>query len=91
MNTKTLATELQGQLVDSIDSTHPWKLLYRMSADGPSCYTFHKLCDDKGPTLTVVRCRLADEAEYVTTPPIPAASSSFGRSCRLGRLMSALP
>ena len=28
-------------------------LLYRMSRDGPEILTFHKLCDNKGPTLTL--------------------------------------
>ena len=28
-------------------------LLYRLSRDGPEIWTFHKLCDNKGPTLTL--------------------------------------
>jgi len=28
-------------------------LLYRLSRDGPEISTFHKLCDNKGPTLTL--------------------------------------
>ena len=32
-----------------------FQLLFRKSRDGSSCSTFHKLCDFKGPTLTLVR------------------------------------
>ena len=31
-----------------------FELLFRKSRDGSSCKTFHKYCDDKGPTLTLV-------------------------------------
>ena len=32
-------------------------LLYRISRDGPEIYTFHQLCDNKGPTLTLIDLR----------------------------------
>jgi len=31
------------------------ELLYRLSKDGPSYQTFHQNCDDKGPTLTLIK------------------------------------
>lgn len=31
------------------------KLLYRLSQDGPGNHTFHFFCDNKGPTLTLVK------------------------------------
>ena len=31
------------------------ELLYRLSRDGASYQTFHQNCDDKGPTLTLIR------------------------------------
>jgi len=31
------------------------ELLYRLSRDGPSYQTFHQNCDDKGPTLTLIK------------------------------------
>ena len=31
-----------------------FELLFRKSRDGFSCHTFHKKCDNKGPTLTLV-------------------------------------
>lgn len=32
-----------------------WKLLYKASVDGWGAARFHELCDDKGPTLTVIQ------------------------------------
>jgi len=32
-----------------------WKLLYKASRDGFSASTFHKLCDDKGATMTIIK------------------------------------
>jgi len=29
-------------------------LLYRMTRDGPEILTFHQLCDNKGPTITLI-------------------------------------
>ena len=31
------------------------ELLYRMSKDGESYDDFHNLCDNKGPTLTLIK------------------------------------
>lgn len=33
-----------------------WRLLYKASRDGFSASQFHSKCDDKGPTIVVVRC-----------------------------------
>jgi len=32
-----------------------WKLLYKASRDGFSATTFHALCDNKGPTMTIIK------------------------------------
>jgi hypothetical protein len=32
-----------------------WKLLFRASEHGYSCSEFHRLCDDKGPTMVFVK------------------------------------
>lgn len=32
-----------------------WALLYRASRDGPTAESFHRLCDDRGPTYVVIR------------------------------------
>ena len=36
------------------------KLLFRMSRDGGDTSTFHKLCDNKGPTLTLFKIEDGD-------------------------------
>ena len=32
-----------------------WKLCWRASRDGWNANTFHSLCDEKGPTITIIR------------------------------------
>ena len=32
-----------------------WKLIYRGTRDGFAASTFHSLCDDKGPTITLIK------------------------------------
>ena len=32
-----------------------WKLIYRASEHGYSAKSFHECCDDKGPTLVVIK------------------------------------
>ncbi len=54
-----------GSLVNSSDGTklngwygnagQAWQLCYKRSTHGYSSYTFHSLCNGKGPTITVVR------------------------------------
>jgi hypothetical protein len=34
-----------------------WCLLYKGSRDGFNAKDFHRLCDNKGPTITVIRTR----------------------------------
>ena len=33
-----------------------WRLLFRASRDGFAALKFHSKCDNKGPTITVVKC-----------------------------------
>ena len=40
-----LPTDLEGE----------WRLLFRASRDGFETQTFHSKCDNKGPTITVVK------------------------------------
>lgn len=40
--------------IDPFNNKIKFELLFRKSRDGSSCYTFHKNCDNKGPTLTLV-------------------------------------
>ena len=43
-----------GKLTTWLNEETNWKLCYRASKDGWSGTTFHSLCDNKGPTVTVV-------------------------------------
>ena len=38
-----------------MQSNSQWKRCWRASLDGWAASTFHSLCDDKGPTVTIVR------------------------------------
>ncbi len=38
-------------------STQQWRLLYRGSRDGFDAQSFHRLCDGKRPTCTIVQVR----------------------------------
>ena len=40
--------------INPFNNTIKFELLFRKSRDGSSCQTFHKYCDNKGPTLTLV-------------------------------------
>jgi hypothetical protein len=49
-------TLISDQLLINLGtSVNKVKLLYKASSDGFSASTFHSLCDNKGPTLTVIR------------------------------------
>jgi len=39
-------------------------LLYKLSRDGPEISTFHKLCDNKGPTLTLFHLKIGDKIGF---------------------------
>jgi len=51
------ATLIQNWINDRSNSTKQpkWKLLYRASHDGYGAKAFHSCCDNKGPTVTVVK------------------------------------
>ena len=36
-------------------SGYHWKLCWRASRDGWAAERFHSLCDDKGPTVTIIK------------------------------------
>ena len=40
----------------SVNKTSEHKLLYRASRDGWDACDFHRCCDSKGATITVVKC-----------------------------------
>jgi len=39
-------------------------LLYKLSRDGPEISTFHELCDNKGPTLTLFHLKIGDKIGF---------------------------
>ena len=43
------------KLIEWIGNESKFELLYRASRDGFSCQDFHRLCDNKGPTVVVLR------------------------------------
>ncbi len=47
--------QYDNKLKEWLDGEYRWKLLYRASRDGYSCESFHSHCDNKGPTLVVIR------------------------------------
>ena len=53
------ATLIQNWINDRSNNTEQpkWKLLYRASHDGYGAKAFHSYCDNKGPTVTVVKCQ----------------------------------
>ena len=53
-------TTIVGQQYDSVlrewlGSDYKWKLIYRASEHGYTAKSFHECCDDKGPTLVVIK------------------------------------
>ncbi|XP_062597458.1 interferon-induced protein 44-like isoform X2 [Saccostrea cucullata] len=49
-----LNTKEEDQLSSWIGNPCQFQLLYKVSRDGLSAQTFHRLCDNKGPTVTVL-------------------------------------
>ncbi|CAF0803031.1 unnamed protein product, partial [Didymodactylos carnosus] len=37
-----------------------WELIYKGTRDGFSAENFHRFCDDKGPTMTVLQAKIGD-------------------------------
>ena len=44
-----------NQMKDWLDDKCKWNLCYRASRDGWRAQDFHRCCDNKGPTVTLVR------------------------------------
>ena len=56
-NTQLVDQKYDSKLREWLGNDYKWKLLYRASEHGYIAKTFHEYCDDKGPTLTVIRSR----------------------------------
>ena len=50
-------------------------LLYRLSRDGPEISTFHNLCDNKGPTLTLFHTEDGDKIGFYINESFDSTSS----------------
>ena len=50
-------TEYDDKLREWLGDDYKWKLLYRASEHGYIASSFHECCDDKGPTLIVIKSR----------------------------------
>ena len=49
-------------------------LLYRLTRDGPEIATFHKLCDNKGPTLTLFQIKDGDKVGFFVNESFDSSS-----------------
>ncbi|CAF1592627.1 unnamed protein product [Adineta ricciae] len=53
----SLLNVIQWQKLISWSGKKDWKLLYKASRDGFHCKDFHRLCDNQGATITVIRTK----------------------------------
>ena len=53
--TQIVNKEYDSYLREWLGNNHKWKLIYRASEHGYSGESFHQCCDDKGPTLVIIR------------------------------------
>ena len=54
-NTQLVNQQYDGKLREWLGNDYKWKLLYRASEHGYTASSFHEYCDDKGPTLIVIK------------------------------------
>ena len=54
-NNEAHLTKLSEWLKPVVKSGHQWKLCWRASRDGWASSTFHSKCDNRGPTVTIVK------------------------------------
>ena len=54
-NTQIVSKQYDSKLKEWLGNNYKWKLLYRASEHEYTSKSFHKYCDDKGPTLVVIK------------------------------------
>ena len=54
-NTQIVNQQYDDKLREWLGSDYKWKLLYRASEHGYTTSSFHEYCDDKKPTLVVIK------------------------------------
>ena len=53
--TQIVNQQYDAKLREWVGDDHEWKLIYRASEHGYTAESFHEYCDDKGPTLVVIK------------------------------------
>ncbi len=54
-DTQLVNQQYDAKLREWLGDDYKWKLIYRSSEHGYTVESFHKYCDDKGPTLIVIK------------------------------------
>ena len=54
-DTHIVNQQYDDELREWLGNDYKWKLIYRASEHGYSAKSFHECCDDKGPTLIVIK------------------------------------
>ena len=55
LGTHIVDQQYDGKLREWLGNDYKWKLLYRASEHGYTAKSFHEYCDDKGPTLVIIK------------------------------------
>ncbi len=54
-DTQLVNQQYDGKLREWLGNDYKWRLIYRSSEHGYTIESFHECCDDKGPTLIVIK------------------------------------
>ena len=54
-NTQIVSQQYDAKLKEWLGNNYKWRLLYRASEHGYTAKSFHNYCDDKGPTLVIIK------------------------------------
>ena len=57
VDTQLVNEQYDGKLREWLGNDYKWKLLYRASEHDYTAKSFHEYCDNKGPTLVVIKSR----------------------------------
>ena len=54
-NTHLMSEQYDDKVREWLGNDYKWKLLYRASEHDYTSKSFHQYCDDKGPTLVIIK------------------------------------
>ena len=54
-HSQIVSQKYDSKLRKWLGNDYKWRLIYRASEHGYTAESFHKYCDDKGPTLIVIK------------------------------------